>query len=208
MHQLLLGGRRSARRAALLLAFAGCSFACRATGGGPRAVPVPAAATRTLDLALPLSEPGPAFILFQARGVPPPDGTWEGLLPEEIAEMLATVPPSTRTAFAPILAELALGPIADADLDAGGRIGSLFSPPGALESALDARFAGGLQPLDLRAGIFEAPETPALFFVFYRRFPVLERRGDRIVAADVPCDARSFCRLVVFGVATTRSFAP
>lgn len=161
-----------------------------------RALGVPGAASRTPDLALPLSERDYNLALLYLEDKRPPVGRWDLWDDTDIAEELETVTPEVKMRFGPLLDVLLRVTPGAIDLDADGLVGSLFEPAGAADEALDARFRGQIITGDLRVG-----KLQAYYFVFYRRYPQLSSK-DATCEKDQGTDR--YCRLVIVKEAATR----
>jgi len=169
---------------------------CTAHRAPQRAIGIPAAATRTPDFVLPLAARERDLALLYLNKTTPA-AAWEEITDEQIKEHLAIVTPDITQKFQAILDVLSqLVPTA-ADLEATGSVGSLFQPPGAYETALDARLQGEIaRRRDLRVGLLHQ-----FYFVFYRRYP-------QSAQADGVCESAPrqdrYCRLVIVTEVDTR----
>lgn len=169
---------------------------CNAHRAPQRAIGIPAAATRTPDFVLPLSARERDLALLYLNKTTPA-AAWELITDDQIREHLAIVTPDTKQKFQAMLDVLSrLVPTA-ADLEATGSVGSLFQPPGAHDTALDARLQEEIaRRRDLRVGLLHQ-----FYFVFYRRYP-------QPAQADGVCEPASrqdrYCRLVIVTEVDTR----
>ncbi len=158
-----------------------------------RALPIPSAASRSPDFKLPLSDYDQKLALLYLANILP------SLEPEEIedeeliAEYFEHVEWKIKQQFQTILDELSEKTPSKDDLGAKGGIGALFSPKGADDVALDARFKGQIIPYDLCVG-----KLHGYYFVFYRRYPFENK--------DVSCDGNLYCRLVIVDEVSTRRY--
>ena len=175
-----------------LLVMLGCRFQ------PIRALAIPGAASRTPDLMLPLSTLDRNLALLYLEKIHPPQGQWENWSAEEVQAELATVTPTTRTRFQPLLDVLAQAMPSARDLDATGRVGTLLEPAGASDEALDTRFRGQITTGDLRVG-----QVHTFYFVFYRRYPQCQCAERGIVCRDTACPA-GYCRLVIVDAVATQ----
>lgn len=199
MRRLVLLHRWAAAFSVLsIVMLTGCPSSKRALG-------IPDGTSRTPDFVLPLSGHDYNLALLYLDKKCPMEGGWEQC---DIEEELKTLSSKTRKRFQPVLNALCdsqrtsipearcQGKIAPSgsDLDATGRVGSLFDPAGANDVALDARFQAEIFPADLRVG-----KVHGYYVVFYRRYS--ERRGD-----DVACPNARYCRLVIVDEVATRRY--
>lgn len=158
-----------------------------------RALPIPSAASRSPDFKLPLLDDDQKFALLYLANILP------SLEPEEIedeeliAELFARVEWKVKQQFQAILDALSEKTPSKDDLGAKGGIGALFSPKGADDVALDARFKGQIIPYDLLVG-----KLHGYYFVFYRRYPYENK--------DVSCEVDLYCRLVIVDEVSTRRY--
>lgn len=168
---------------------------CSAHQAPQRAIGIPAAATRTPDFALPLSQRDRNLALLYLNKTTPAE-PWELITEDQIIDLLEVVTPDTQQTFQAILDVLARTIPTSPDLDATGSVGRLFKPPGAHDEALDARLQEEIFTRDLRAG-----HLHQFYFVFYRRYP-------HIGQADSVCERvqgqDQYCRLVIVNEVDTR----
>jgi len=158
-----------------------------------RALPIPSAASRSPDFKLPLLDYDQKLALLYLANILP------SLEPEEIedeeliAEYFEHVEWKIKQQFQAILDALSEKTPSKDDLGVKGGIGALFSPKGADDVALDARFKGQIIPYDIRVG-----KLHGYYFVFYRRYPYENK--------DVSCEVDLYCRLVIVDEVSTRRY--
>ncbi len=158
-----------------------------------RALPIPSAASRSPDFKLPLSDYDQKLALLYLANVLPSLEQEEIEDEEMIAEYFKRVEWEIKQQFQAILDALSEKTPSKDNIGAKGGIGALFSPKGADDVALDARFKGQIITYDLRVG-----KLHGYYFVFYRRYPL----GDK----EVSCDGNLYCRLVIVDEVSTRRY--
>lgn len=158
-----------------------------------RALPIPSAASRSPDFKLPLLDDDQKFALLYLANILPSLEEEEIKDKELIAEYFERVEWKIKQQFQTILGELSEKTPSKDDLGAKGGIGALFSPKGADDVALDARFKGQIIPYDIRVG-----KLHGYYFVFYRRYPYENK--------DVSCEVDLYCRLVIVNEVSTRRY--
>lgn len=167
----------------------GCSIFCPEK----RALPIPSAVSRSPDFNLPLSDYDHMLALLYLANVLP------SLEPEEIedeeviTEYFEHVEWKIKQQFQAILDALSEKTPSKNDINVKGSIGALFSPKGADDVALDARFKGQIIQYDLLVG-----KLHGYYFVFYRRYPHKNK--------DVSCEEDLYCRLVIVNEVSTRRY--